>query len=333
VTNPPEIPPGPNPFGSNPFGGVPFGGAPTGPPVFTAPPAQPPHRRRANTLATLSLVFAFVFAPAGAVLGHLGLRQIRRTGEPGRERALAGLMVSYAVIIVTVVALVVFSVISSKDTPKQAARTTATTPHLSPTVTPADLAGLIPSLADVKTFTGDQNLAIGPVHHRPDDAVNTGQTLDRPECWGALDAGLPDSYNGGGMLGFYLPIFDDSRDPFNAVSVAPTVSAYIDAPAGQTQLTKLQSVWRQCAGATLKVTVPNVPTITFALNTPNDVGNGITSLELVPQGLPQMSVHATAAKANVVIDLLVTYTGKSVDDRARQATLTIANSILAKIPG
>ena len=32
-----------------------------------------------NTLATLSLVFAFVFAPAGAILGHLGLAQIRRT--------------------------------------------------------------------------------------------------------------------------------------------------------------------------------------------------------------------------------------------------------------
>ena len=86
-------------------------------------------------------MFAFVFAPAGAVLGHLGLRQIRRTGEPGRERAVAGLMVSYAVIIVTVVALVVFSVISSKEAPKQAAHTTATTPHASPTVSPAELAG------------------------------------------------------------------------------------------------------------------------------------------------------------------------------------------------
>ena len=113
----------------------------------------------------------------------------------------------------------------------------------------------------------------------------------------------------------------------------PTVSAYVDAAAAQAQLNRLQSGWRQCAGATLKVTVPNVPTITFAVNTPTDAGNGITTLELVPQGLPQLSVHATAAKANVVIDLLVTYTGKGMDDRARQATLAIVNSILGKIPG
>lgn len=301
--------------------------------MFTSQPPPPPHGPRANALATLSLVFAFVFAPAGAVLGHLGLRQIRRTGEPGRERAVAGLMVSYAVIVVTVIALVVFSVISSKEAPKQAARGTSTTAHPAATVSAGDLPGLIPGLADVKTFTGDQNLPLGPVHHRPDDSLNSGQTLDRPECWGALDAGLPDSYNGSGMLGFYLPVYDDSRDPFNAVSVAPTVSAYLDAPAAQAQLNKMQSVWRQCAGATLKVTVPNVPTITFAVNTPTDAGNGITTLELVPQGLPQMSVHATAAKANVVVDLLVTYTGKGVDDRARQAALSVANYILNKIPG
>jgi hypothetical protein len=333
VTNPPQNPLGHNPFGGDPFRGVPFGGPPTGPPVFTSPPPQPPHRRRANTLATLSLVFAFVFAPVGAILGHLGLRQIHRTGEPGRERALVGIMLSYAVILVTVVALVVLSATTSNGPSKRAAPTTATTAHPSPTVAPADLAGLIPGLADIKTFTGDQNLAIGPVHHRPDDTANTGQTLDRPECWGALDAGLPDSYNGGGMLGFYLPIFDDSRDPFNAVSVAPAVAAYIDAPAAQAQLTKLQSGWRQCANSTLTVTVPNVPTIKFSLNAPSDAGNGISTLELVPQGLPQLSVHATAAKANVVIDLLVTYTGKSVDDRARQATLAVANYILGKIPG
>ena len=333
MTNPPQNPLGHNPFGSDPFRGVPFGGAPTGPPVFTAPPAQPPHRPRANTLATLSLLFAFVFAPVGAILGHLGLRQIRRTGEPGRERAIVGMMVSYAVILVTVIALVVFSATAAKEPSKQAAPTTATPRHPSPTVAPADLAGLIPSLTDVKTFTGDQNLTLGPVHHRPNDEATAGQTLDRPECWGTLDVGQPNDYNGGGMLGFYLPIFDDSRDPFNAVSVAPAVAAFIDAPAAQAQLTKLQSGWRQCAGSTLKVTVSNVPTITFAVSGPNDVGNGITTEELVPQGLPQLSVHAMAAKANVVIDLLVTYTGKSVDDRARQATMAVANYILGKIPG
>lgn len=328
MTHPPQ-----NPLEHNPFGGAPFGGAPTGPPVFTAAPTPPPHGARANTLATLSLVFAFVFAPVGAILGHLGLRQIRRTGEPGRERALVGMMVSYAVILVAVVALVVFAATASNQPSRKATPTSATPPRPSPTVAPADLAGLIPGLADVKTFTGDQSMTLGPVHHRPNDEATAGQTLDRPECWGTLNVGLPTDFNGGNMLGFYLPVFEDSRDPFNAVSVAPAVAAYIDAPAAQAQLTKMESNWRQCAGSTLTVTVPNVPPIVFAVHGPNDAGNGISTEELVPQGLPQLSVHAMAAKANIVIDLLVSYTGKSIDDRARQAAVAVANYILGRIPG
>ncbi|MGN9805544.1 DUF4190 domain-containing protein [Micromonospora sp. L32] len=48
-----------------------------------------------NTMAILSLVFAFVFAPAGIVLGHLAKRQIRRTGEDGDQLATWGLILSY----------------------------------------------------------------------------------------------------------------------------------------------------------------------------------------------------------------------------------------------
>ena len=49
------------------------------PPVISAPPQPLP--QKTNTFATLSVVFAFLFAPVGAVLGHLGLSQIRRTGQ------------------------------------------------------------------------------------------------------------------------------------------------------------------------------------------------------------------------------------------------------------
>ncbi|SCL18338.1 protein of unknown function [Micromonospora rhizosphaerae] len=48
-----------------------------------------------NVLAILSLVFAFVFAPAGIVLGHLAKRQIRQTGEGGDQLATWGLVLSY----------------------------------------------------------------------------------------------------------------------------------------------------------------------------------------------------------------------------------------------
>ncbi|MEH1097983.1 DUF4190 domain-containing protein [Micromonospora sp. CPCC 205561] len=50
-----------------------------------------------NVLAILSLVFAFVFSPAGIVLGHLAKRQIRTTGEEGDQLATWGLVLGYAI--------------------------------------------------------------------------------------------------------------------------------------------------------------------------------------------------------------------------------------------
>jgi hypothetical protein len=46
-------------------------------------------------MAILSLVFAFVFAPAGIVLGHIAKRQLRTSGEGGGGLATAGLILSY----------------------------------------------------------------------------------------------------------------------------------------------------------------------------------------------------------------------------------------------
>ena len=55
----------------------------------------PPPRGGPNVLAILSLVLAFVFAPAGIVCGHLAKRQIRQTGEEGDQLATWGLVLSY----------------------------------------------------------------------------------------------------------------------------------------------------------------------------------------------------------------------------------------------
>ena len=95
---------------TGPYDGDPFAADPyPQPPVISAPP--PPARHKANTFATLSVIFAFLFAPVGAVLGHLGLAQIRRTGQRGHDRALIGLTLSYAFILITVAALVIWAVV------------------------------------------------------------------------------------------------------------------------------------------------------------------------------------------------------------------------------
>jgi preprotein translocase subunit SecG len=48
-----------------------------------------------NTMAILSLVFAFVFSPAAIVMGHVAKKQIRETGEQGDGLATAGLWLGY----------------------------------------------------------------------------------------------------------------------------------------------------------------------------------------------------------------------------------------------
>lgn len=101
---------------NDPFGSVPNpfeANVSRQPPTFTSPPPPP----RTNTLATLSVVFAVVLAPVGALLGHLGLAQIRRTGQQGRQRAIIGITVSYTVTIAAIVALVVWTVVGNTDPP------------------------------------------------------------------------------------------------------------------------------------------------------------------------------------------------------------------------
>ena len=102
---------GPPASGQAPYGppvsGQPFGQPGYGPEAYQQPYGQPgygqpgygqpypPMMAPTNTMAILALVFAFVFPPAGIVLGHLARKQIRQTGEQGQGLATAGLWVGY----------------------------------------------------------------------------------------------------------------------------------------------------------------------------------------------------------------------------------------------
>jgi hypothetical protein len=106
--------PGGNPFepqSADPFGAQPapgyspaagsFGQHPSaGSPYGTSP--QPDY----NTFAVLSPIFAVVVPPAGVVLGHLALPQIRRTGERGHAAAIAGLVIGYLMCVLLIAALI-----------------------------------------------------------------------------------------------------------------------------------------------------------------------------------------------------------------------------------
>jgi peptidyl-prolyl cis-trans isomerase B (cyclophilin B) len=65
-----------------------------------------PQQRPTNALAIVSLVCAFVFAPLGVLFGHISLSQIKKTGEEGRGLAIAGLVISYLVMALTILVVV-----------------------------------------------------------------------------------------------------------------------------------------------------------------------------------------------------------------------------------
>ena len=92
-------------------------GAPNAAPVAGQPQAGQPsytyqNTAPTNTLAILSLIAAFVVAPAGIVLGHLALGQIRRTGEQGNGLAKAGLILSYIFTGLWVIGIVIWIIVA-----------------------------------------------------------------------------------------------------------------------------------------------------------------------------------------------------------------------------
>jgi hypothetical protein len=76
-------------YGQPGYGQQPYGSAGYGQPTYV------PVATQTNTMAILALVFAFVFAPAAIVMGHIAKKQIRQTGEQGEGLATAGLILGY----------------------------------------------------------------------------------------------------------------------------------------------------------------------------------------------------------------------------------------------
>lgn len=71
---------------------------PTSQPGFYPQPTRP----QTNVFAILALVFGIYTGVLGVVFGHIARAQIKRTGQPGSGMALAGLIIGYAWIALTV---------------------------------------------------------------------------------------------------------------------------------------------------------------------------------------------------------------------------------------
>ncbi len=101
------MPPEPGYSGADPgyYGYGPAPGPMPGPPGY--PPFPPyPSPPNTNGLAIASLICAFLFFPLGIAFGHMSLSQIRKNHEGGHGLAIAGLVISYVVAVLTVLAVI-----------------------------------------------------------------------------------------------------------------------------------------------------------------------------------------------------------------------------------
>ena len=65
--------------------------------------AQAPVQAKTNTLAIVALISVFFISLLGIILGHIALNQIKTTGEGGRGLAIAGLVIGYASIAISII--------------------------------------------------------------------------------------------------------------------------------------------------------------------------------------------------------------------------------------
>jgi hypothetical protein len=66
---------------------------------------------RTNTLAVIAFVAAFLQPIAAIITGHIALRQLKTSGEAGRDLAKAGLILGYAFAVLQIVLFAAFCVL------------------------------------------------------------------------------------------------------------------------------------------------------------------------------------------------------------------------------
>ncbi|GAB3121633.1 DUF4190 domain-containing protein [Glaciibacter psychrotolerans] len=90
-------------YNAQPAPGAPaYGAAPTMQPGYAQPVPAAPAGSTYNVLAIISLVSAFFFNLVAIITGHIALSQIKRTGENGRGLAIAGVVIGYVSLAVSI---------------------------------------------------------------------------------------------------------------------------------------------------------------------------------------------------------------------------------------
>ena len=330
----PTYPAVPPPTGGYPaypaYPPAPPGYYPPGPYGYPPMPPQQPPAGQPRTLAILSVVFAFLFAPLGAVLGHLALGQIRRGLQRGRDLALVGLTLSYAFIFLTVAGLAVWMVTMVNSGDAMVAQRpdiiVADPAHPETPSAPGasdDPSNVLLSVDELKTILDAPGLAETKSSKGESDGADDAKA-EPAECATAVAAGLNTVYDSSGATGYARAGYSDTATATLVDQVAATFPSAADARDFVAQNAEL---WQRCAGKTFTLSSSKSPALTWDLGSPVVAGQRVTLQNTLTarQGLPQYRV--LAAKGNTVIDLSV------LAKRLHTEPTTIADRMLSRIPG
>jgi hypothetical protein len=195
-------------------------------------------------LATLSVAFAFVFAPAGAVLGHLGLRQIARTGERGHTRAIIGIALSYTIIVLSVVALVVWTATGTDSNQPGPGRAGAG----------SKIEGLLLSVEEVKAILngGTNAVPVPNLTAQPSSAAlvpspGTQGSMDPADCAPVMIAASQDGYRDSGYRAVHS-VTMSQPGPQGEQSVTQSVLEFPNAATAQRALLSILKTIQTCSG-------------------------------------------------------------------------------------
>jgi hypothetical protein len=275
------------------------------------------------------MVFAFIFAPAGVVLGHLGLAQIRRTGQRGHDRALIGLTLSYAFVFLAVGAVVIWTVLrdnppaASPGATRPAPASPSSVAPQGPLVTAAQLPTMLLTLDEVKQTVNAPNLA--EVADSSGLSSDQGLNVNPRECVTALFGGSASSYQRAAARGaFTRAASGDGND--GVIRLDQTMATFETTAAASYLVSQVVGKWRGCAGGSVTLIADGTP---LTLDVGQPVQNGTmmvlrTTMRDSKAGFT--ADRAIAAKANAVVDLDAQ--GFELADSLQ----TIANRILERIP-
>ncbi|MCH9729987.1 MAG: sensor domain-containing protein [Actinomycetia bacterium] len=245
--------------------------------------------------------------------------------KPHRRRAIAaGATVSIlvaAAVTATVITSRVDDTSSSTDPSETAAPTTAT--GAPATIAEADLAGLLPPVADAGAIMAAPLSMVGqPITHLSHD------TVDDRTCAALVFPIQDDVYRNSGATASYAQILQDED---TTTGVIAAVTAFPSAELANTFVKRQSQMWPSCERTTVETANAKGQfdtNWTIGTTDTTDTGTLTAQLTRTATGIPPLTCQrALAARNNIVIDI------RACQPNITNQAVTLAEQIAADVPG